>query len=300
MQALILAGGLGTRLRSIVKDIPKVMANIKGMPFLEYLVLQLKKYDLTDIILCAGFLSENIEQYFKSVSDILRKGLMFESVYIGIFDNNPYVYDIVAESKNLNSSVRLNFSEKDFKALIEEKKPSYHFSSQLEYDNLTLPMRHNNRLLGFISFYYKKSKSPGKDVLNALLTVISSLVEKYTISKKLEIAIISNNIIEHLINEDVEPTFILDSSFKILQINKAFEKLIGMKRDDIIGRCCYELVHNTENPIELCPLMHYLKCGELNEQAYFEPILNKNIVEYSNIVKGKNAVVAFIQKIKEK
>ena len=66
MQALILAGGLGTRLRSIVKDIPKVMANIKGMPFLEYLVLQLKKYDLTDIILCAGFLSENIEQYFKN------------------------------------------------------------------------------------------------------------------------------------------------------------------------------------------------------------------------------------------
>ena len=45
MQALILAGGLGTRLRGIVKDIPKVMSNIKGIPFLEYLVLQLKKYE---------------------------------------------------------------------------------------------------------------------------------------------------------------------------------------------------------------------------------------------------------------
>ena len=69
MQALILTGGLGTRLRSIVKDIPKVMANIKGMPFLEYLVLQLKKYDLTDIILCTGYLSEKIEKYFKNGYD---------------------------------------------------------------------------------------------------------------------------------------------------------------------------------------------------------------------------------------
>lgn len=50
MQALILVGSLGTRLRGIVKNIPKIMANIKGIPFLEYLMLQLKKYDLTDMI----------------------------------------------------------------------------------------------------------------------------------------------------------------------------------------------------------------------------------------------------------
>lgn len=66
MQALILAGGLGTRLRGIIKDNPKVMVNIKGIPFLEYLVSQFKKYDLTDIIFCTGYLSEKIEKYFKN------------------------------------------------------------------------------------------------------------------------------------------------------------------------------------------------------------------------------------------
>ena len=64
MQALILAGGLGTRLRGIVKNIPKVMVNIKGRPFLEYLVLQLKNYSLNDIILCTGYLKGKIENYF--------------------------------------------------------------------------------------------------------------------------------------------------------------------------------------------------------------------------------------------
>jgi D-glycero-alpha-D-manno-heptose 1-phosphate guanylyltransferase len=69
MQALILAGGLGTRLRGIVKNIPKVMVDIKGKPFLEYLVLQLKNYSINDIILCIGYLSEKIEEYFKNGYD---------------------------------------------------------------------------------------------------------------------------------------------------------------------------------------------------------------------------------------
>jgi len=64
MQALILAGGLGTRLRGIVKNIPKVMVDIKEKPFLEYLILQLKKYNLNDIILCTGYLKGKIENYF--------------------------------------------------------------------------------------------------------------------------------------------------------------------------------------------------------------------------------------------
>jgi len=64
MQALILAGGLGTRLRKIVNNIPKVMVSIKEKPFLEYLILQLKKYNLNDIILCTGYLKEKIMDYF--------------------------------------------------------------------------------------------------------------------------------------------------------------------------------------------------------------------------------------------
>ena len=65
MQALILAGGLGTRLRVITENnIPKVMVNIKGKPFLEYLILQFKKYNLNDIVLCTGYLKEKIGSYF--------------------------------------------------------------------------------------------------------------------------------------------------------------------------------------------------------------------------------------------
>ncbi len=65
MQALILAGGLGTRLQEMLSDYPKPMALISGRPFLEYLILQLKRYNLTEIVLCIGYLAEKIKEYFQ-------------------------------------------------------------------------------------------------------------------------------------------------------------------------------------------------------------------------------------------
>jgi len=64
MKVLVLAGGMGTRLREIVNDRPKPMALIGGRPFLEYLILQLKGQGFKDIVLCIGYLGEQIRRYF--------------------------------------------------------------------------------------------------------------------------------------------------------------------------------------------------------------------------------------------
>jgi NDP-sugar pyrophosphorylase family protein len=64
MQTIILAGGMGTRLRGVVNDRPKPMVKVAGKPFLEYQIDVLKQYDLTDLILCVGYLSEQIVDYF--------------------------------------------------------------------------------------------------------------------------------------------------------------------------------------------------------------------------------------------
>ena len=64
MEVIILAGGFGTRLAHIIKDVPKPMAPIKGVPFLEYILENLLKFDVTKIVMATGFKSEIIEQYF--------------------------------------------------------------------------------------------------------------------------------------------------------------------------------------------------------------------------------------------
>ena len=54
MQAILLAGGLGTRLRSVVSDRPKPMALIQGKPFMEYVVQELAMQGIKDIIFAVG------------------------------------------------------------------------------------------------------------------------------------------------------------------------------------------------------------------------------------------------------
>ena len=64
MQAILLAGGLGTRLRSVVSDRPKPMALIGEKPFMEYVVHELSRHGITDIIFAVGYKGSMVEEYF--------------------------------------------------------------------------------------------------------------------------------------------------------------------------------------------------------------------------------------------
>lgn len=66
MQAVVLAGGLGTRLRSRVADRPKSLAPVAGRPFLEYLLDGLSASGCQRVVLATGHLSEMIESRFGS------------------------------------------------------------------------------------------------------------------------------------------------------------------------------------------------------------------------------------------
>ncbi len=65
IEAIILAGGLGKRLRKVISDVPKPMAIVNGKPFLEWILLYLKNYDFNRIILAVGYKKEIIKNYFK-------------------------------------------------------------------------------------------------------------------------------------------------------------------------------------------------------------------------------------------
>ena len=64
MQAVILAGGLGTRLRPLTERIPKVMVPVNGEPFLLHLLQLLKSQGINDIVLCIGHLGQQVKDSF--------------------------------------------------------------------------------------------------------------------------------------------------------------------------------------------------------------------------------------------
>ena len=63
-EALILAGGLGTRLRSVVKDVPKPMAPVHGKPFLSYVLDYWLGQGIRRFVLSVGYLAHTIQDYF--------------------------------------------------------------------------------------------------------------------------------------------------------------------------------------------------------------------------------------------
>ncbi len=62
-EAIVLVGGLGTRLRSMVKDIPKPLADVRGKPFLWHLIKKLLQEDVKKIILSAGYKADLVKEF---------------------------------------------------------------------------------------------------------------------------------------------------------------------------------------------------------------------------------------------
>jgi mannose-1-phosphate guanylyltransferase len=120
LDAVILAGGLGTRLRSVVSDTPKCLVPVNNLPFLTYKIQQLKAGGIRRVILCVGYMADQIEQYFTE-NPIPEVSVVYAHEHdllgtAGAFKNaEPYV-----ESEHfiaLNGDVYLDL---DYRALISQ------------------------------------------------------------------------------------------------------------------------------------------------------------------------------------
>jgi NDP-sugar pyrophosphorylase family protein len=69
-QAVILAGGKGTRLYPLTKNIPKPMVCINKVPFLSYLIFYLKKKGIKKILILVGYKSKKITQFYKNFKNL--------------------------------------------------------------------------------------------------------------------------------------------------------------------------------------------------------------------------------------
>ena len=66
MKAIILAGGRGKRLRPITDYVPKPLIPIKNIPIIEWQIKYLKKFNISEIIICSGYKTKMIEGYLNS------------------------------------------------------------------------------------------------------------------------------------------------------------------------------------------------------------------------------------------
>jgi len=81
--AAILAGGRGTRLQPVVADCPKALVAVRGRPFLSYLLDQLAAAGLQEVVLCTGYMAEQVQKAFGNKYKSLRLLYSQEDIQLG-------------------------------------------------------------------------------------------------------------------------------------------------------------------------------------------------------------------------
>ncbi len=172
-QAVILSGGFGTRLSHVVSDVPKPMAPIKDVPFLEYIIKTLKIQGFDSFIFLTGYKSECIENYFKDLENAkfikeetaLGTGGAILNAYHSLADeffviNGDTFFDIDYSlledfSKDKECTIALRYSDNVERYGFVDIDDNYKVKSFIEKGNLP-----PDKIDGFINggiYYIKKS-----------------------------------------------------------------------------------------------------------------------------------------------
>lgn len=166
-EAIILAGGMGTRLKDVIADAPKSMAPINGRPFLEYQLDLLERWGLKRVILSVGYQKELIRLHFgeqyKSLALIyaeeeeplgtggaILNALQYAQGYAVFIFNGDTYFDV--NLRRLDDFRRIK--EADLCLTVRFEIDPARFGL-LEFDN-------NNRITRF----YEKSKGPDEGYIN--------------------------------------------------------------------------------------------------------------------------------------
>ena len=80
-QAVILAGGRGERLRPLTDTIPKPMAPIYGVPFMDYLIYSVVQVGISKILILLGYKADVIADRYRDIKNILFKVLTFGFIF---------------------------------------------------------------------------------------------------------------------------------------------------------------------------------------------------------------------------
>jgi mannose-1-phosphate guanylyltransferase len=83
MQALVLAGGEGTRLRPLTHTVPKPVMPLAGRPFLTFMLDWLRTHDVDDVLLSCGFLAHAVEEVLGEEHDSMRLRYVHEDEPLG-------------------------------------------------------------------------------------------------------------------------------------------------------------------------------------------------------------------------
>lgn len=177
MKAIILAGGLGERLRPLTLQNPKPLLPIRGKPIVERAIENLRKNEIRDIILSIGYMAEKIKDYF---GDGSKHGVKIEyNVEDAPLGTGGAVKEIVRKFEINGNFILLwgdNIADYDIKRMIKEHTANREMTMALtvreDVENFGVAKLNGNKIIGFIE-KPKKEEAPS-NLINAGAFILNS------------------------------------------------------------------------------------------------------------------------------
>jgi len=160
MKAIILAGGFGTRLQSVVKNVPKPMASINSKPFLEYLFLKLLSCNIDEVILSVGYKQEIIKDYFHHQYRSIKIRYSCENEPLGTGGAIKKALQLLDTQENvlvLNGDTFFNLDINKFYQSSKNKSLSLALKPMYDFDRYGSVEISNNRIVSFKEKKFVKS-----------------------------------------------------------------------------------------------------------------------------------------------
>lgn len=243
MQAVILAGGLGTRLRPFTYHMPKPMITIGDKPFLEYLINQVKGFGISEILILLGYLPEKVIEYF---GDGSKWGIDI------IYDITPVEYNTGARINAAKNKIRGDFLLMycDNYCPINIHKALKHYKDKDALIQLTTYSNKDNYTknnifvneCGIVEIYDKRRQTKGLNVVDIGYAIVNhsvlSLIPNGNIS--FEEAIYPKLVVAGKLSAYVtDHRYVSIGSLKRLDLTKQFfiqKKVIFLDRDGTLNK----------------------------------------------------------------
>ncbi|SFW77150.1 nucleotidyltransferase family protein [Chitinophaga sancti] len=158
-ECIVLAGGLGTRLRSVVADKPKCMAPVGDVPFIDYLLRYLLKEGMTHVVLSLGHLSEQVITYIESNEWTMKVDFVIEEEPLGTGGAIMNALEELEEDEFfiLNGDTLFNVDLFDYSNWHQEKgsKLSLALKPMQKFDRYgSVELDENNKITAFLEKQY--------------------------------------------------------------------------------------------------------------------------------------------------
>jgi mannose-1-phosphate guanylyltransferase len=177
----ILAGGLGTRIRSLYPDLPKPLIPIHGKPFLEYQIVQLRDQGFQDFVLCVSYRADQIAAHFQDGAALgVRIRYSHEPEPLGTAGALRYATAYWAETCLVMNGD--TFIEADFRALMAAHQAQPDASASVGLVAMPDTSRYGQVVIDqhqHITAFCEKDQSASAGWINAGVYVLESRVRDF-------------------------------------------------------------------------------------------------------------------------